>query len=153
MTEGESVRILIAVDLSDATAVILEQVRPLAACTGAQVWLLHVADPDPDFLGYEPGPQTVRDQVADEMRRKHRHVQGAAEAWRAAGLDVTPLQVQGPIAETVLAEAKRLAATLIVVGSHGHGAVFQLLVGSVSERILQHATCPVLVVPTHKRHE
>ena len=58
---------------------------------------------------------------------------------------------QGPTIETIIEEAGRLKVDMIVVGSHGHGAMYQLLVGSVSEGVLHRATCPVLVVPARKR--
>jgi nucleotide-binding universal stress UspA family protein len=153
MSDSEQLQVLVAVDLSAATKSIFDAVRRFSPLKDARICLLHVADPDPDFLGYAPGPQTVRDQVANEMRREHRQLETIATSWRDAGLATTPLQVQGPIADTILAEARRLNAAMIIVGSHGHGAVFQLLVGSVSEQILQHADCPVLVIPTHQRHD
>ena len=55
--------------------------------------------------------------------------------------------------EVILDEANKLNIDLIVVGSHGHGAVYHLMVGSVSQGVLHQSTCPVLVVPTHDRTE
>ncbi|MEW5940915.1 MAG: universal stress protein [Chloroflexota bacterium] len=69
---------------------------------------------------------------------------------RKAGLDATALVVQGATVETILNEASKLEADMIVVGSHGHGALYQLLVGSVCEGVLRKAACPVLVVPTRE---
>ncbi|MEA3243534.1 MAG: universal stress protein, partial [Pseudomonadota bacterium] len=60
--------------------------------------------------------------------------------------------VHGATAETILKKASELDVDMIVVGSHGRGAMYQLLVGSVSEGILHNSRCPVLVVPTHKRN-
>ena len=62
-------------------------------------------------------------------------------------IDATGLTVRGPPAKEILAQAKALDADMIIVGSHGFGAVFRLLLGSVSEKVLKHATCPVLIVP------
>jgi nucleotide-binding universal stress UspA family protein len=59
--------------------------------------------------------------------------------------------LQGSIVETILKQAKKLDVEMIVMGTHGRGAVFKLLVGSVSEGVLRGAKCPVLVVPTHNR--
>lgn len=50
--------------------------------------------------------------------------------------------------ERLLAEQGRLAADAIVLGSHGHGALYDLLVGSVAEGVLRRAPCPVVVVPS-----
>jgi nucleotide-binding universal stress UspA family protein len=55
--------------------------------------------------------------------------------------------VQGAIAETILTEAVGLDAQLIVMGSHGYGAIADLIVGGVSKVVLRKARCPVLVIP------
>ena len=142
--------ILAAVDFSPVTEKVLRVVRVYAQLLDASLWLVHVESPEPDFVGYEPGPQTVRDQVADDMRSGHRALQSAAEECRAAGITTTALLVQGATAEAILSEAGKLKADMIIVGSHGHGAMHHLVTGSVSEAVLQHAPCPVLVVPVRK---
>ena len=140
-------KILVSVDLSEATPRILQAAGRLARSLSGKLWLLHVAEPDPDFVGYEAGPDVVRDQVAREFRDEHRKVQEYADGMREDGIAATALLIQGPIVDTVIAEAERLGADLLVVGSHGYGAVYDLLVGSVSRGILKHAEIPVLVVP------
>jgi nucleotide-binding universal stress UspA family protein len=60
---------------------------------------------------------------------------------------VTPLVVHGAIAETILAQAAALDVRLIVMGSHGHGAFAELIVGGVSKVVLKKALCPVLIIP------
>ncbi len=59
--------------------------------------------------------------------------------------------MHGPTVETILKEASKLEVDMIVVGSHGGNAMYQLLVGSVSEGIVHKSKCPVLVVPTLKK--
>ncbi len=58
--------------------------------------------------------------------------------------------LQGATIATVLTEADRLEANLLVIGSHGHGAVYDLLVGSVSEGLVRRSKRPMLVVPAAK---
>lgn len=140
--------IFVPIDFSSVTAVVIEQAAQLATAFAAKVWLLHVAPPEPDFVGYEDGPKTVRDQVAHEMQASHSRVQDEANTLRARGIDATALQVQGPTIETILQEAERLHADVIVLGSHGHGALHRALLGSVSEGVLHGATCPVLILPS-----
>jgi nucleotide-binding universal stress UspA family protein len=144
------VNILVAVDLSDASKRVIAVAGKVAAMTGSKVFVLHCAEPDPAFVGYEAGPDAVRDQVAAEYREEHRAVQALASELEASGVDATGLLVQGPVAETVLSEAERLDAGLVIVGSHGHGAVYDLLVGSHSAGILKRSDLPVLVVPTRR---
>lgn len=140
-------RILVALDLSTATERTLATTIKLARATQAEVWLLHVAAPEPDFVGYTAGSPVVRDQVAHEHRAEHRALQGHAQALRDLGIDTTALLIQGPSAEVILGEAGRLAADLIVMATHGRGALMDLVVGSVSHAVLAGSRIPVLMVP------
>ena len=139
--------ILAAVDLSPISERVIECAAEIASGQDARLWLVHVAAPDPDFAGYEAGPQEVRDQVASTMQREHRALQQHAEALRTRGLDATALSIQGPTTEKIVEEAQHLEADLIVVGSHGHGLAYRALLGSVSTDLLKRAKVPVVVVP------
>lgn len=142
-------KLLVAIDLSDNTDTVVTKARALAAALAARVWLVHVADPEPAFVGYDVGPQYERDAVAEKFRKEHAALQAIANTWRAAGIDTTALLVQGTTVETLLQEAADLQADMIIAGSHGKGAIRKLLVGSVSEGLLQNAKCPILIIPTH----
>ena len=139
--------ILVPIDFSDITEGVVEEARTLCEALGAKLWLVHVAAPDPDFVGYDGGPQSVRDSVAHHLRDEHRDLQEKAETLRSGGLDAVALLIQGPTVDTILSEAKRLGADMIVMGSHGHGALHRALLGSVSEGVLHKATCPLTIVP------
>lgn len=143
--------ILAAVDFSDVSLAVIEQAEALARALSCPVYLVHVEAPEPDFVGYEPGPQTVRDSVAHEIKDHRGQLHAWRDGLRERGLDAHALVIQGPTAAKILEEARRLEAGLIVAGSHGHGALVHLLVGSVSEGLLRHSPCPVLIVPApHK---
>ena len=145
-----ALRVLVAVDLSPATARVIRVAEKIARGMGGTVWVLHVAEAEPDFVGYDTGPEVVREQVAREYRDEHRAVQRHADALRKADIEATALLIKGPIIDTVLSEAKRLKADLLIVGSHGFGALFDLLVGSSSRGILKKTDIPVLVVPVRE---
>jgi nucleotide-binding universal stress UspA family protein len=151
MTDKSRKTILAALDLSEATAAILRQVAGLAHALRARVWIIHVAEPDPEFVSREVDPEVMRDDLAGDYRKEHRELQRLAEDLRNDGLETTALLVQGPTSEKILEEARRLGADLIVVGSYGKGGVRRLLFGSTSEDVLQSAGVPVLVVPTHEQ--
>ena len=140
--------ILAALDFSGFTEPILAAVERIAALAPeSRVWLLHVAEPNPSFVGYEAGPGVVRDQVAVEYRQERQRLQAYADELRSRGLDASGVVLQGGIAETILLEAERLDAQLIVMGSHGYGAIAELIVGGVGRAVLRKATCPVLIIP------
>lgn len=140
-------RLLVPLDLSSATERVLATAIKLSRSMSADVWLLHVAAPEPDFVGYGAGSLAVRDQVAHEHREEHRTLQAHAQALRDLGVDCTALLIQGPTADTILREATRLQADLIVMATHGHGAMFDLLVGSISHSVLRQGKVPVVMVP------
>lgn len=144
-------KILAAVDLSESTEKVVKAVEDLAKTLRAEVWLVHIADPEPEFVGLDAGPQSVRDDTAKVFHDEHRQIQALADSLREAGVDTTALLLQGATAEKILDQAAKLDVDMIVVGSHGRGAMLQMLVGSVSEGVLRKSACPVLVVPTRGR--
>lgn len=143
--------ILVPVDFSASTPRLTDQVKKMAQAFSGKTYLLHVVAPDPDFVGYEAGPQHVRDHLAEKFHEEHRQIQALAQSLKDSGLpSVTPLLIQGPTVEIILEEAKRLSADMLIMGSHGHGALYHVLLGSVSEGVLKKAPCPVLFVPAGK---
>jgi nucleotide-binding universal stress UspA family protein len=142
--------LLVPIDLSAATPPVLAIAQRAAQTTGSSVVLLHVAEPNPVFVGYEAGPGVVREQVAHEYREQHQLLHAHAEALRADGIETTALLIQGQTAQCILKEAERLRADLIIMGTHGHGAMFQLIVGSVAHAVVRDTPIPVLLVPLRK---
>jgi nucleotide-binding universal stress UspA family protein len=139
--------ILVAIDFSEVTERLLEQAFRLAEAFGADLRIVHVVAPDPAFVGFEAGPSTVRQKRAKELRKEHRSLQYMGERARARGLEAKTLLLQGPTVETLLDQADKGRADLILAGCHGHGRLYKTLVGSVSEGILRNPPCPVLLVP------
>jgi nucleotide-binding universal stress UspA family protein len=139
--------ILAAVDFSAVTGEVLAALGRIVEAMPAKIFLVHVAPPEPEFVGYGAGPDVVRGQVAAEHRARHQQLQRLADELRAGGAESTALLLQGATVDTLIAEAERLSAGLIVLGSHGHGAVYDLLVGSVAEGVVRRSRVPVLLVP------
>ncbi|MBT3878189.1 MAG: universal stress protein [Candidatus Scalindua sp.] len=143
--------ILVAIDLSDASQEILDNAKTLSLALSAKVWLLHVVEPEPEFVGYRAGPQSVRDQVAHKFHEERDELQKEVNDFRKSGIDITALFVQGSTVDVIYRESKKLEIDIIIVGSHGHGGVYHLVFGSVSEGVLHKSSCPVMVIPTHNR--
>ena len=140
-------KLLVAVDMSSITETIIDKVIEIGLKINPQIWLVHVVQPDPDFVGYDVGPQTERDFIAKKYQQKHRDLQSLAEPMKAKGLKVTPLLLQGPPVSTILEEADDIDADMIITGSHGHGMMYDIFVGSVSKEVLHRSTRPVLIIP------
>lgn len=141
--------ILVAVDFSAVTGEVVQVAARLAKALDSRLCLVHIAPPDPAFVGYDVGPQTVRDAVAEELHDDHRRLHELEKAAQTEhAVQTKALYIQGPTVEKLLESAEEMDADMLVVGSHGHGALHHLLVGSVSEALLRKARRPVLVVPS-----
>ncbi len=155
-------RVLVAIDLKPGTDHLLAEAQRYAKALDAIVDIIHVADPDPDFVGYiksaptaETGghapinyDQTLRDDRAKEFRLEHQQAQAVADQMRAAGIRVDQaLTVQGPTLETILEEARKLGADLLILGSHQHSALYRLWYGDIAIDAAKEAPCALLVVP------
>jgi nucleotide-binding universal stress UspA family protein len=142
-------KILVGVDFSETTEKFMKTVEDVALALSARVWLLHIAEPEPDFVGFKIGPKYIRDFRSGMFHSEHRHLQAFAERLRKIGLETTAILVQGATVEYILKEASRLDVDMIILGFHGPGAIHRLMAGSVSEAVLRKSECPVFVVPAH----
>ncbi|HEX8295465.1 MAG TPA: universal stress protein [Chthoniobacteraceae bacterium] len=139
--------ILVPIDFSDATSPVVATASRLAKAFGSRIVLLHVAEPEPDFVGFEPGPMPVRQSVARDFKIEHQRLDELKQQIAADADGVLALHIQGPTVDKILHEATEQKASWIVMGSHGHGSLYELLVGSVTHGVMKGAKCPVVVVP------
>ncbi|WP_455235357.1 universal stress protein, partial [Thiogranum longum] len=131
--------LLVCVDLSESAEIIVKEIEKLARSLPVRVWLLHNAVPEPDTVEFKVDPLAARESLAKKFHVEHRKIQELADRMRKADIETTALLVHGSTIETILQEAEDVEADMIVVGSHGKGAMFQLLVGSVSEGVLHRS--------------
>ena len=158
-------RILVPIDFSDVTPSVIDLARQLAKALDAEIHLVHVreitAAPMPGSLGYGlagmpelapmtgvpvPGFEPMPEAIAESEDEKARLARWEKEIAQD-GVTVTLHEPTGAVAEEILKQADAINADLIVMGTHGHGAMYNLLVGSATKGVLKHATRPVLLVP------
>ena len=135
--------ILCPVDLSDISARALAWAVRLAQRHGGHVHVTEVLDLALSPVPGEPFVIALPDEVKDRARRALATFAQPAIATGRATVSVC----EGPVVEEVLRQAEALAADLIVMGTHGRGGFERLALGSVAEKILRRAPCPVLAVP------
>jgi len=145
--------ILVAVDFSDVSAGLVEKAAEMATGHESKVYIIHIAAPDPEFIGYKVGPEYIRQTRADELRGEKKELEKYAEKLRLGGVDAVPLLVQGATADMLLVEAERLDAGLLIMGTHGHGPALAAILGSTSYQVLKRASRPVLLMPCRDRVE
>ncbi len=140
-------RILVPTDFSDPSAEALATAMALAKAAGSVVDLVHVAVEASFALPPPIDVATVPIDMAKVMERVTDGLRAEEERVQAAGLRCeTAMLVGRPDAE-IVARATATGAELIVMGTHGRSGLAHALLGSVAERVVQHAPCPVLIVP------
>lgn len=142
--------IVVAVDFSNATPGVLEMGIQLAKSFGAGLRIFHVIEPEPSYTAYGFTPDEFPAMNAFQEEAKRR-------ATLKLDQLLTTVQVDIPGATSHLAEGSPLyslteyveksGADLVVLGSHGHGVIASLLLGSVAEGMVRKAKVPTLVVP------
>src|SRR5437016_4276890 len=161
-------RILVPIDFSDATPPVIDLARQLAKGLDAEIHLVHVkeltAAAAPGALGYglagmpELAPMPgMTGPVFDPMPQpipENEDQKSQLAQWQREiaqdGIKVSLHEPTGTVAEEILNQADVLQADLIVMGTHGHGAMYKLLVGSAAKAVLKHSSRPVLLVPAPK---
>lgn len=139
--------ILAVLEFEERSKIILEKAEYFAQQFNSKLWIVHIAAPDPDFVGFEVGPQHVRDIRAKQLKSEHQQLQAFASQSKNKGINAEALLVQGATSETILEEANKLQADLIVIGSHSHGLFYEAFVGSTTNEVINHADIPILVIP------
>lgn len=141
--------VLAAIDFSDVTDKVLREAARLARALDTSLTIVHVAAGEPALAGYDKDEIATytRDDRAGELRDEHTKLADLAATVADAGLAVEPLLIMGDTVDRLLHQAQHQDAQLIVAGSHGHGGMHHLLLGSISEALIRHADRPVLIIP------
>lgn len=152
-------KILVALDNSTHRRIVFEKAVDLASATGASLMLCHVLSayedgspgiPIRSYQAYYPVLEDSTWRLYQE-RWEEFEAQGIAQLQQesniasAAGVTAEFTQVAGEPAATICSVARSWQADLIVVGSHGRRGLSELLLGSVSNYVMHHADCSVLV--------
>ena len=141
-------RILLAIDGSEPSMAAVATVAALTIPTGSTIECLTVMPDEREvYAGTWPAvliatDPDVRAGALEEIRERLESVAGTLER---EGLIIRVRVVRGRPASTIVNEATRMDADLVVLGALGHGAVERLVIGSVSAEVVDHAPCPVLV--------
>ena len=140
---GETHReILVATDFSDSSASAVAHASKVAMESGARLHLLHVLPP----ADRSPG------QLADERRHCLERLAGAITADVELALKTVKEVVVGHPAEAIVAYARDAGNDLIVVGTHGRSGLRRLALGSIAQRVLRDAPCPVVMIKNGEEH-
>jgi nucleotide-binding universal stress UspA family protein len=140
--------ILAPLDFSEASDAVVAEAAALARAVGGRVVMLTVIQSPALTVEFMPGFGNATDIVAASERYVSARMAAYATQLARENIATETRALHGAPVELITAQAKALGASYIVMGSHGHTAIYDLLVGSTTHGVLLRAQCPVLIIPT-----
>lgn len=142
--------ILAAVDFSDATPGVLETAGKMAKAFDATLTVFHVVEPEPSYTayGFTPDEFPAMHAFQEEAKRRAQHrLDDVVESLKPDVANAKGVIAEGSPLHCMMEHVEKNTVDLVIVGSHGHGALASLLLGSVAEGMVRKAKTPTLVVP------
>jgi len=140
--------ILAPIDFSSASDSVIKAAVNLARAHEARLVLLHVVQPPVLISEYGAIMTNIQEIVAiSEQTSAKELAKREKSLGKSAGVPVEVTQSTGAPVVTIIEQAKKMKADYIVVGSHGHSALYDLFAGSTASGLIRRAPCPVVVVP------
>lgn len=143
--------ILTPVDFSSVTPHVVEQAGELAKALGGSVVLFHAIAPPVNVVTYDMPVESFTQELEFAQEQALKKLAELKRSLDSKEISCTTKFTQGHAVTAILEEARTLPAAFIVIGSHGHGAFYELLAGSTTHGVLHRAPCPVLVLPSRKQ--
>lgn len=147
--------LMVPVDFSDTQGKLLAVAEAEAKTRGASLVLLHVIEPAAEVAGFETDPEMMRLAVTQDLDAEKRieseRLKELARGVQSRGVECGSSVRFGLPADEIVTAAAEHGAELVVMGSHGHGALYHLFTGSVVTGVLKRIDRPVLVIPLRKK--
>jgi nucleotide-binding universal stress UspA family protein len=139
--------ILAPIDFSAISKTVVKSAAELARSLTARLVLLHVVQPPVITSEYGAVMTNIQEIVALSEKTAARHLELMEHKLKAAGFEVSTVLLTGSPRFHIVDQARKLEAYYVVLGSHGHSALYDLLAGSTASGVLKKAPCPVVVIP------
>jgi universal stress protein A len=146
-------KVLVPVDFSETSRLALAWAYDYALRAPCELHLLHVIE---DHLADVLPPRPPRDRMGQDIAAVTREAEEelarmVPDGKERAGLGPIVQHVaRGPVAQEILRVAEKLDVEMIVMGTHGRTGIAKLMIGSVAEKVVRHAACPVVCVKPGK---
>jgi len=141
--------VLVPVDFSKVSRAVVTEAALLARTLDARIVLLTVVQP-PVVLNEYAGMMDIAQLTAAGEKNAARQLDSLEDGLKAQFIKTESVQVTGSPIPLILEQAEKNDADYIVMGSHGHTAFYDLLVGSTTHGVLLRAKCPVIIIPAVK---
>lgn len=139
--------ILAPIDFSGVSDAVVNEAATLARALNGRVVLLTVIQPPIITSEYAPMMENLAEITAAGEKAAAKKLADIEQRLQKDMVPAETIQVNGAPVAHIVEQAAKLAADYIVMGSHGHTAVYDLLVGSTTHGVLMRAKCPLVIVP------
>ena len=146
-------KVLLPIDFSKASTVILPYAIDFAEKYGARLFILFVAEDPFTYSGISTTTHLLPAEYFEDMahRAQRKMVTFVADNLSKSSLDVEEIVLTGHPAEEIINYANQEKMDLLIIGSHGFKGFEKFVFGSVAEKVIKMAPCPVLTINTHER--
>ncbi|NTW68536.1 MAG: universal stress protein [Chlorobiaceae bacterium] len=149
-------KLLVAVDFSISAESVIVEAEKLALTLPAKVFLLHAMAPLSPVMDVVAESEIIPNPDTPFQRGAIQHCSETATEklleisirLQGRGIETSIILTHNNEVEAIIEESRKNSADMIMLGSHGHGALYHLLIGSVSEGVIRKASCPVIVIPS-----
>ena len=139
--------ILAPIDFSPASDAVVAQATALAHAVQGRLVLLSVVQPPLITSDYGPLIDNIADIISAAERSATERLEKVRQQALSAVAVVETEMAGGPPVQAITDAAARFSADFIVMGSHGHTALYDLVIGSTTHGVLKRAKCPVVIIP------
>jgi nucleotide-binding universal stress UspA family protein len=144
--------LLVAVDSSGVSDAVVAEAQNLARNANGRIMLLTVVQPPVITSEYAPMIDNYEAITEAGEKAAQKRLLQLKAVLESGGIATETVQLTGSPVAQILQQAETHAADYIVMGSHGHTALYDLLVGSTTHGVLLRSKCPVVIVPSKDRH-
>lgn len=138
---------LVPIDFSAVTEEVIDTAVSFARAFQGKVALIHVVQPPVVTSEFALPVEVLQEAVASGERAAKTKLDTYVEMFRHAGIECEATVKHGPPVTMIREEAKRVAADYVIMGSHGHGKLYDFLVGSTASGVMKKADCGIVIVP------
>lgn len=143
--------LLVPVDLSPFSNEIAMEAVKLAKITNAKLILLHVVSLDIGFIIGDIGFQYLPELEQTALEEDAKELTKLRDLVAEQGVEVDSMVKQGIPVDTILEQVTETQSDAIVIGSKGHGTLYEAFVGSVCRDVIKDSKVPVVVIPNQKK--
>jgi nucleotide-binding universal stress UspA family protein/copper chaperone CopZ len=145
--------ILTPIDFSPVMERVINEATKLARALDGRVVLVHVTEPTAGVVDYAAIVVAVAQVNEAAVKHAVERLNQLEQQVQAQGVEADSVHLTGTPVTEIIEQARKLSADYIVIGSHGHTAFYDLLVGGTAHGILKRARCPVVVVSPHPKQK